>query len=165
MPLQSTSARTAPVRIGRTIRKQIADFARKLSREHRAQFASNPLYRKRAGQFLTALLPLKSRRRRRPGGPDVTKAIQLLRAFKRQYPNERAAEHWAGMYPMVIPDYSGMNPVVQRDCRRITKTSLAESTNAVSLTSVPVSDTACPSPWHPTTGCGSVCPTARRPGP
>jgi|ERR1035437_6086555 hypothetical protein len=47
----------------RTIRKEIATLARKLAREHRGLFASNPAFRKRAGQFLIALLPPKSRRR------------------------------------------------------------------------------------------------------
>jgi hypothetical protein len=32
-------------------------------------------------------------------------------------PTERSAEHWARMYPMVIPGYAGLNPVEQRDSR------------------------------------------------
>lgn len=99
------------------MRKEIAALARKLNREHRPLFTSNALYRKRAGQFLTALLPPEPRRRGRPGRPDVTQAIRLFRIFKRQYPNERPAEHWARMYPMVIPGYREMNPVEQRDAR------------------------------------------------
>jgi hypothetical protein len=48
--------------------KEIAAFARKLARDHLALFASDPNYRKRAGRFLTALLPPKPRRRGRHGG-------------------------------------------------------------------------------------------------
>jgi hypothetical protein len=101
----------------RPIRKEIAAFARKLAREHRALFASDRIYRKRAGQFLTALLPPKPRRRGRPGRPDVTMAIRLLKVFERQFPNERPAEHWARMYRQVIAGYHRMNPVEQRDAR------------------------------------------------
>src|SRR5262249_51746119 len=86
-------------------------------RRYRAAFASNPVYRKRVGQFLTSLLPPRPRRRGRPGRPDVTKAIRLLREFRRRHPKERPAQHWARMYPMVIPDYEHMNVVEQRDAR------------------------------------------------
>jgi hypothetical protein len=101
----------------RSLRKEISTLARKLARDYRALFASDPIYRKRAGQFLTALLPPKPRRRGRPGRPDVTQAIRLLQRFKREFPNERPAEHWARMYPLVIAGYGGMNPVEQRDAR------------------------------------------------
>jgi hypothetical protein len=106
-----------PHELPRVVRKEIAALARKLARDHRTLFVSDPTYRRRAGQFLTALLPPKPRRRGRPGRPDVTQAIRLLKAFKRQYPTERPAEHWARMYPMVIAGYEGMNPVEQRDAR------------------------------------------------
>jgi hypothetical protein len=48
---QSCKASVAP-----RARKELSSFARKLACEHRALFASDPVYRKRAGQFLTALL-------------------------------------------------------------------------------------------------------------
>lgn len=54
----------------RDLRKELATFARKLAREHRTLFAANPNLRKRAGQFLTALLPPRPRRRGRPGRAD-----------------------------------------------------------------------------------------------
>ena len=63
------------------VRKEIAAFARWLKREYRALFGSDPLYRKRAGQFLTALLLPKPRRRGRPVRADITKAIRLLSLF------------------------------------------------------------------------------------
>jgi hypothetical protein len=97
----------------RALRKELATFARKLKRDYRKLFPSSPGYRKRAGQFLTALLPPKPRRRGRPGRPEVTEAIRLLKVFRREYPNERAAEHWARMYPVVIPGYDKMSPIEQ----------------------------------------------------
>jgi hypothetical protein len=78
--------RQSPIGLPRTLRMEMAQFAGKLKRDHRALFASNPAYRKRAGQFLTALLPPKPRRRGRPGRPDVTQAIRLLRLFKHRCP-------------------------------------------------------------------------------
>src|SRR5215831_20081250 len=96
------------------MRNEIASLARKLAREHRALFAADPTLRKRAGQFLTALLPPKPRRRGRPGRPDVTQAIRLLKRFLREFPNERPAEHWARMYPVVIAGYEGMNPMEKK---------------------------------------------------
>jgi hypothetical protein len=101
----------------RELRKEIAAFARKLKRDHKALFASDPVYKKRAGQFLTSLLPPKQRRRGRPGRPDVTKAIRLLKRFKREHPDERPSQHWARMYPLVILGYAAMNAVEQRDAR------------------------------------------------
>jgi hypothetical protein len=99
------------------IRRDIASFAVKLRRDYRTEFGSKALYRKRAGQFLTALLPPKPRRRGRPGRPDVTRAIQLLKLYRRQYPDECPAQHWARLYPAVIPGYQDMNPTEQRDAR------------------------------------------------
>ena len=107
----------ARAELPRGIRKEIAALARKLKRDYRVLFASDPIYRKRAGQFLTALLPPKPRRRGRPGRPDVTKAIRLLRLFKLRYAKERPALHWARMYPAVILGYVDMNPTEQRDAQ------------------------------------------------
>jgi hypothetical protein len=76
------------VELPRTVRMEISELARTLAREHRPLFASNPTLRKRAGQFLTALLPPKPKRRGTPGNPVVTKAIRLRRQLRRQCPDE-----------------------------------------------------------------------------
>jgi len=101
----------------RPIRKEIAALTLKLRRQYKALFASDPLYRKRAGQFLTALLPPKPRRRGRPGRNDVTQAIRLKAKFRRLYPNERPDQIWKRIYPQVIPNYEAMNLVEQKDAR------------------------------------------------
>jgi hypothetical protein len=85
------------------LRKEIAALARKLAKEYRTVFAEDPALRKRSGQFLTALLPPKPRRRERPGDPIVTKAVRLLRKFTRQYPNEHGERIWRRIYPLAIP--------------------------------------------------------------
>ena len=102
----------------RDLRKEIATFARKLAREHRALFGSDPIYRKRAGQFLTALLPPKPRRRGRPGRADVTTAIRLLRKFRRQHSEERPAQQWRRIYPEAITNYATMSESEQTDARQ-----------------------------------------------
>jgi hypothetical protein len=100
------------------MRKEIAAFARKLAKEHRGLFNSDLNLRKRSGQFLTALLPPKSRRRGRPGRADVTKAIRLRRKFKREYPNDRGAKIWERIYPKAIPNYASMSELEQADARQ-----------------------------------------------
>jgi hypothetical protein len=116
VPRENKPPRPPSPLLPKEVRKELATFARKLKRGYRQLFASNPVYRKRAGQFLTALLPPKPRRGR-PGRVDVTEAIRLLELFSRQYPNELPAEHWARVYPLVIPGYDEMNAVQQRDAR------------------------------------------------
>lgn len=97
------------------LRKELATFARKLAKGYRAQFASDPALRKRAGQFLTALLPPKPRRRGRPGRKDVTQAIRLKAKFRRLYPEERPDQIWKRIYPLVISGYDAMSEVEQQD--------------------------------------------------
>ena len=107
-----------PTPLPRELRKEIAAFARKLAKEHRAVFAEDPTRRKRAGQYLTALLPPKPRRRGRPGDPTVTKAIRLLRTFRRQCPNEHGERIWRRIYPLAIPNYNSMTALEQGDARQ-----------------------------------------------
>ena len=99
------------------LRHQLAAFAASLRREYRPLFLANPDLKKRVAGFLAALLLPKPRRRGRPGRPDVTKAIRLLRKFARLYPEERREQHWARVYPMVIGGYGEMNAVEQRHAR------------------------------------------------
>jgi hypothetical protein len=99
------------------VRKEIAQVARQLKRNHRALFIADPKLKDRVSRLLRSLLPPQPRRRGRPGRPDVTKAIRLLREFRRQYPNERPSQHWARVYPLVIPGYGEMSPVQQKDAR------------------------------------------------
>jgi hypothetical protein len=100
------------------LRKEIAALARKLAKEYRTVFAEDPTLRKRAGQFLTALLPPKPRRRGRPGDPNVTKAIRLLRKFRRECPNEHGERIWRRIYPLAIPNYDSMTALEQGDARQ-----------------------------------------------
>jgi hypothetical protein len=119
--LQDRGAKRRPLtraELPRVVRKELATFARKLARDHRALFVSDPIYRKRAGQFLSALLPPKPRHRGRPGRADVTAAIRLLRQFRNEYPTERPAAHWRRVYPLVIPSYTSMSEIEQSDARQ-----------------------------------------------
>jgi hypothetical protein len=107
----------------RDVRKEIARLTRKLAKEYCGLFTSDPNFRKRAGQFLRALLlrallPPRPRRRGRPGNPNVTKAIRLLRKFRRELPNERGQKIWKRIYPLAIPNYTDMSEVEQNDARQ-----------------------------------------------
>jgi hypothetical protein len=102
----------------RAVRKELATLARKLKRDYPALFASDPLYRKRAGQFLTALLPPKPRRRGRPGIQSVTQAILLRQKLRRRFPDEPWARIWERIYPQVIPNYRAMDDLQQGDARQ-----------------------------------------------
>jgi hypothetical protein len=103
--------------LARPLRTEIAAFAISLRRQYKALFAADPLLRKRAGQFLTALLPPKPRRRGRPGRKDVTQAIRLRAKFRHLYPQERPDQWWKRIYPLVIAGYQDMNAVEQKDAR------------------------------------------------
>jgi hypothetical protein len=101
----------------RSLRKEIAAFARKLNRHHRALFTSVPAYPKRVGQFLTALLSPKPKRRGRPGIPSVTKAIALKKKLRREHPGEKPEQLWDRICPEVISNYDAMRELEKRDAR------------------------------------------------
>jgi hypothetical protein len=74
--------------LARAVRKEIATFARKLARDHRALFASDPALRKRAGQFLTApVLPDKQTNNR----DVVIAAVGLTSQVGIQYQGRKGA--------------------------------------------------------------------------
>jgi len=49
----------------------------------------------------------------------VTKAIRLLRQFRRQYPDNRGEEIWTRIYPQAIPGYEAMTELEQEDARQV----------------------------------------------
>jgi hypothetical protein len=74
--------RTGPA-LPREVRKEITRCARQL-RQHPTLFSADPKLKDRASRFLRSLLP-PQRRRGRPGIASVSKAILLLKRFKRQH--------------------------------------------------------------------------------
>jgi hypothetical protein len=108
----------------RSLPKEIAACPRKLNRHHHALFTSDRAYRKRVGQFLTALLPFltallppKPKRRGRPGILSVTKAIALKKKFRREHPGKTPEQLWRWIYPEAIPNYDAMSEVQKHDAR------------------------------------------------
>lgn len=118
LQVRPVTERKLRANIPRALRNELANFARHLARDYRQLLASDPIYRKRAGQFLTALLPPKPRRRGRPGIPGVTLAIRLIAQFRRQYPGERAEQIWSRVYPLAIPNYATMSELERSDARQ-----------------------------------------------
>jgi hypothetical protein len=89
------------------VRKDITQCARQL-RQHRKLFTADPTLKDRASRFFRSLLP-PHRKRGRPGLPSVSKAILLLKRFRRQYPHEKPGQLWARVYPEAIPGYASMD--------------------------------------------------------
>jgi hypothetical protein len=100
----------------REIRKDITQFARELKRQHRHLFTADPKLKDRAARFLRSLLP-PQRKRGRPGLDSVTRAIRLLKQFRRQFPHESPTTIWQRIYPQAIPNYDAMTKVAQKDAR------------------------------------------------
>ena len=74
---------------------------------------SDPKLKDRASRFLRSLLP-PQRKRGRPGIAGVTKAISLLKRFRRQYPNDKPEQIWKRVYTEAIPRYASMEREHQR---------------------------------------------------
>ena len=91
----------------REVRKDITQCARQL-RQHRELFTADPTLKDRVARALRSMLP-PHRKRGRPGLDSVTKAVRLLRQFRRQYPHEKPAQRWARVYPEAIPGYASMD--------------------------------------------------------
>jgi hypothetical protein len=104
--------RSAP-HLPAAVRKEITRLARELNRQYRALFMADLKLKDRAARLLRSLLPPKPRQRGRPGIDSVTKAIRLLRKFRRQYPGERWEMTWKRIYPEAIPNFAGINPIEQ----------------------------------------------------
>jgi hypothetical protein len=95
-------------RLPTAIRKEIVQFARELRRQHRNLFIADPKLKDRASRFLRSPLPPKPKRGR-PGLDSVTKAIQLRKRFRRQYPGEKPEQIWKRIYPEAVPGYASMD--------------------------------------------------------
>ncbi len=111
-PARKHEGHRAGPALPREVRKEITRCVQQL-RQHRKLFISDPKLRDRAARFLRSLLP-PQRKRGRPGLLSVSKAILLLRKFRRQYPNEKPEQIWARIYPDVIPGYPTMDRELQK---------------------------------------------------
>jgi hypothetical protein len=117
--MRRTPLRQESCELPRDLGKDIARFALNLKRDHISLFASNPSLRKRVGQFLTALLPPKPKRRGRPGIPSVTRAIQLRKELHRQFRKEPWPKIWERIYPEVIPGYADLSDHEKKRAREV----------------------------------------------
>src|SRR5262245_34747562 len=90
------SQRTRPP-LPRQVRREITHCARKLKRQHRKLFMADPKLKERAARFFRSLLP-PQRKRGRPGIDSVTKAILLLKRFRRKHSAEKPEQIWKRVY-------------------------------------------------------------------
>ena len=103
--------------IPKELRAEITQYARTLAKKYRHLFRGDRQMKDRTLRLVRALLPPRPRRRGRPGSRDVTRAISLLRRFRRQFSEETRQQHWARVYAVVIPDFHSMIDVEQETAR------------------------------------------------
>jgi len=103
--------------IPRELRTEVTQCAKSLARKYAHLFAGDRKLKDRIMRLVRALLPPRPRRRGRPANTDVTRAIRLLRKFHRDYPEEVPRQHWARVYPLVIPNFHSMTDPEQDTSR------------------------------------------------
>lgn len=79
-----------------------------LHTRHRDLFLSDPKLKDRASRLFRTMLPPRPRRPGRKPIASVTRAIRLLKKFKRQFPDIKPPRLWARIYPKVIPNYASL---------------------------------------------------------
>ena len=99
------------------VRKETTRFARGLNRRYGQPLRADPKLRDRVARLLRSLLLPRPSRRGRPGFDSVTRAIALLKRFRRQHPGEKPEERWRSICLEVIPNYAGMTKLQQGDAR------------------------------------------------
>ena len=111
------------------IRKEVAQFARELKRQHKSLFITDPKLKDRVGRMLRSMLPPKQNRGR-PALDSVTMA-RLLKRFRRKYPSDSAARWWARVYPIAIDGYAGMPADEKRKKRQLLRDRVRRRRNKV----------------------------------
>src|ERR1039458_1784401 len=84
-PQRNPRRRSTP-RLPAAVRKEVTRAARELNGRARPYFMADPKLKDRTARFLRSLLLPKPRRRGRPGIPSVTKALALLKKYRRKPP-------------------------------------------------------------------------------
>jgi ribosomal protein L20 len=111
--------RPSTSRLPAAVRKEVTRFARGLNRQHGQQFRADPKLKDRVTRFLRSLLLPRARRRGRPGIPSVTKALALLKKYRRKHPGDKPANIWKRVYPETIPNHAGMNDHQRRHAQEV----------------------------------------------
>src|SRR5215471_12600101 len=99
--------------IPREIRTEVTQFARSL-KKYRGQFT--PELKAKILRLLRVLLPPRPRRGR-PRDGEISRAMTLLRRFRRKFPQAKSRENWDRVSLTLIPGYASMSKLAQDDAR------------------------------------------------
>src|SRR5215831_17957595 len=94
--------------IPKELRADVTQHARTIARKYPHLFAADRQLKDRVLRLMRATLPPRPRRRGRPGNQIVSRAVRLLRRFRRQHPEETPQQHWARVDRLVLPNPDSM---------------------------------------------------------
>ena len=94
--------------IPRKLRIEVMQYTRNLGKKYAHVFAGDRQLKDRVLRLMRATLPPRPRRRGRPGNQIVSRAVRLLRRFRRQHPEETPQQHWARVDRLVLPNPDSM---------------------------------------------------------
>jgi hypothetical protein len=110
----SRNSRRQRPTIPKEIRKEVAQYARAISKKYGEAFQNDHKLKDRITRLVKALLPPRPKRRGRPRDPQITRAIRLHSSIRRQYPTEKPRELWYRVAAKLIPDFDSYNELEQR---------------------------------------------------
>lgn len=106
------------VAIPEDLRQDVTQIAQSIARKYRHAFEADCELKTCILTLMSALLPPFPIGPGRPGNPMVTLALKLRAEFRRQFPEETWSQICQRVYVAVIPGYTNLPPMEQRDARR-----------------------------------------------
>jgi len=100
------------------LRAEVTSHARAIASKYRHLFEADRELKTRILTLMRPLLPPFPRRPGRPGDPMVTNALKLRAKLRREFPEETARQICQRVYVAVIPGYTDLRPMEQRDARQ-----------------------------------------------
>ena len=94
------------------LQADLETFATQCGQKHAAAFEADPHLKELCARALRTRLPPHTPTGR-PGLVSVTRALRLLKQYRKTHPADSAAERWARIYSQVIP----MHATLSRDRR------------------------------------------------
>jgi len=119
--------------IPKEIRTSIVQFASDLAKKHRGQFT--PELKAKVLRLLRALLSPRPRRRGRPRDREISRAMTLLRRFRRKYPQAKSRENWDRVCLTLIPGFGEMSKLERDDARADLQTRVKSRRDLIRLRS------------------------------
>jgi hypothetical protein len=118
MKAKSKRRRKQHVAILNELRGEVGRHIRPIARKYRHLFKSDRELKTHILTIVRTVLPPRPRRRGRPGDPIVTSALNLRAKLRREFTEETARQICQRVYVAVIPDYTNLPPMEQREARQ-----------------------------------------------